>query len=59
MTQHLANEMNLSEVDVYDALVNQPDSFVDGVHPNSQGASVIANEVYNSMDSTYDLNQTS
>jgi len=57
--QHLANTMNLPEIDVYDALGDQPDSFVDGVHPNSQGASVIANEVYNSMDSIYDLNQTS
>jgi lysophospholipase L1-like esterase len=51
--------MNLPEIDVYDALGDQPDSFIDGVHPNSQGASVIANEVYNSMDSINDLNQTS
>jgi acyl-CoA thioesterase-1 len=58
-TQDLANRMNLPLVDVYSAFVNQPDCFIDGVHPDSQGASIIASEVYDSMDSIYGLNQTS
>jgi lysophospholipase L1-like esterase len=58
-TQDLANRLNLPLVDVYSAFDNQSDCFVDGVHPDSQGASIIASEVYYSMDSIYGLNQTS
>ncbi len=58
-TQDLAIKMNLPIIDVYSALQNHPDDFKDdGVHPNSQGAEIIANEVYSTMDSTYDFSQT-
>jgi len=58
-TQDLANRMNLPLIDVYSAFGNQSDCFIDGVHPDSQGASIIASEVYDSLDSIYSLNQTS
>jgi len=57
-TENLADRMNLPVIDVYSAFEHQTDYFVDGVHPNSQGASVIASEVYNTMDSIYDLSRT-
>ena len=34
-------------------LVISSDYFIDGVHPNSQGATLIATEVYDSINSTY------
>ena len=54
-TENMAAKMNLPVIDVYSAFENQTDYFVDGVHPNSQGASVIASEVYNTLDSIYNL----
>jgi lysophospholipase L1-like esterase len=58
-TQDLANRLDLPLIDVNSAFGNQSGCFVDGVHPDSQGASLIASEVYDSMNSIYDLNQTS
>ncbi len=43
--QDLANKMNLPVIDVYKAFGNHTDYFVDGVHPNSKGAALIASEV--------------
>jgi acyl-CoA thioesterase-1 len=57
-TEDLANTMNLPVIDLYSAFGNNSDYFKDGVHPNSQGASIIADQVYNSLDSVYNLNQT-
>ncbi len=57
MTQDLANKMNLPIIDIYSTFGNRSDYFVDGVHPNSQGAVLIATEVYDSIDSTYNLSQ--
>ncbi len=50
-TQDLANKMNLPTIDVYSAFGNRSDYFKDGVHPNSQGAALIATEVYNAINS--------
>jgi lysophospholipase L1-like esterase len=47
----LANKMNLPLIDIYSAFGNHPDYFVDGVHPNSKGAALIANEVYEAISS--------
>jgi acyl-CoA thioesterase-1 len=44
--EELANKMNLPIIDVYKAFGNHSDYFVDGVHPNSEGAALIASEVY-------------
>ncbi len=45
----LANKTNLPVIDVYTAFGNHSDYFVDGVHPNSQGAALIASEVYKAI----------
>jgi lysophospholipase L1-like esterase len=50
-TEDLANQMNLPIIDVYNAFGNHTDYLQDGVHPNSQGAELIANEVYNMIGS--------
>lgn len=48
----VAKETNLPIIDVYSALVGHPDFFVDGVHPKSEGAKVIAYEIYKALIST-------
>jgi lysophospholipase L1-like esterase len=45
----LAEQMNLPTVDMYSALSNHSDYFVDGVHPDSEGASIIASNVYDAI----------
>ncbi len=45
--EQIANEEGLLIIDVYAALENHPEYFWnDGVHPSSEGATVIASEVY-------------
>jgi lysophospholipase L1-like esterase len=41
----VANIFNLPTVDVYSAFGNHSDYFMDGVHPNPEGAALIASEV--------------
>jgi lysophospholipase L1-like esterase len=45
----VADQLNLPTVDVYSALSSYPDYFFDGVHPNPNGASVIASNVYDAI----------
>ena len=48
--EQIANEEELLIIDVYIALENHPEHFWnDGIHPNSEGATVIANEVYEAI----------
>jgi len=47
--EQIANEEGLPIIDVYAALENHPEYFWDGVHPTSEGAAVIANEVYEAI----------
>ena len=47
--EELANKMNLPLIDVYTAFDGHSEYFVDGVHPNSQGAALIASEVYKAI----------
>lgn len=48
--EEIANEKGLQIIDVYSALENHPEYFPDdGVHPNSEGATVIANIVYDAI----------
>jgi len=47
--EQIANEEGLFIIDVYAALENHPEYFWDGVHPGSEGATVIANEVYEAI----------
>ena len=46
---NVANNLNLPTIDVYNAFGNQSDYFMDGVHPNSEGATLIASEVDNAI----------
>jgi lysophospholipase L1-like esterase len=48
--EQIANEEGLPIIDVYSALENHPEHFWDdGVHLNSDGAAVIANQVYEAI----------
>jgi acyl-CoA thioesterase I len=45
----LADQMNLPTVDLYSAFGNHSDYFMDGVHPDSDGATLIASNVYDAI----------
>jgi lysophospholipase L1-like esterase len=47
--EQAANETNLPIIDVYSALASYSNYFPDGVHPNSAGAELIANEIYKAI----------
>ena len=48
--EQIVNEEGLLIIDVYAVLENHPEYFWnDGVHPNSEGAKVIASEVYEAI----------
>jgi acyl-CoA thioesterase I len=44
--RQVANETGLPLIDIYTPMLNHPEYFVDGVHPNDDGARVIAETVY-------------
>jgi lysophospholipase L1-like esterase len=53
----VAQELNLTTVDVNSALVGHPEFFQDGVHPNSDGAMAIAAQIDNAIiidDASYE-----
>jgi len=45
----VAEELSLTLIDVYTPLANRSEYFSDGVHPNNEGAKVIASEVYKAI----------
>jgi lysophospholipase L1-like esterase len=47
---NVANNLNLPSIDVYNAFGNNSQYFMDGVHPNSDGAAIIASEVDNAIE---------
>ena len=47
--EQVANQTNLPIINVYSALANSSDFFPDGVHPDSEGAILIANEIYKTI----------
>ncbi len=49
--EQVATENNLPTIDVYSALVNHPNYFYDGVHPNVAGAKIIANVIFEAITS--------
>ncbi len=49
--RQVANDFGLSIIDVYTPLANHPEYFSDGVHPNIQGAQIIANTIYQAIKS--------
>lgn len=57
--ENVANQQNLPTVDVYDAFGNHSDYTVDGVHPNSDGAALIASQICNALTSDEYVDQSS
>jgi len=51
--EQVAKELHLPTIDIYGALVIRPELFPDGVHPNNEGAQIIANEVYKALIPRY------
>lgn len=49
--QEVANQTGLPIIDVYTQLLSHNDCFPDGVHPNSEGAQMIANIIYAAISS--------
>jgi acyl-CoA thioesterase-1 len=47
--QQVAAEEGLKTIDVYTPLLNHPEYFTDGVHPNSQGVQIITDTIYDAI----------
>ena len=47
----LADQLNLTTVDMYHAFAEHPDYYLDGVHPNEQGSTLIASSMYDVVTS--------
>jgi len=47
--EEVANTLNLEIIDVYSVMQNHPEYLIDGVHPNAEGSTVIATQVYNAI----------
>jgi lysophospholipase L1-like esterase len=47
--EQIADEQGFSVIDVYSAMEGHPEYFFDGVHPNDEGATVIATQVYSAL----------
>lgn len=47
--EQVAKALNLPLINVYTPLLNHPQYFPDGVHPDSQGAQVIANIIFSKI----------
>jgi lysophospholipase L1-like esterase len=49
--EQVAKQLELPTIDVYSSLINYPEYFPDGVHPNNQGGKAIANQIYQTITS--------
>ena len=49
--EQVASTLGLPVINVYTPLINQPQYFPDGVHPDSSGAQIIASIIYNAINS--------
>jgi lysophospholipase L1-like esterase len=52
LTKQVANDTATPIIDVYSAMLSHPEYFVDGVHPNDEGAQVIAQTIYQKLTAT-------
>lgn len=52
--EQVANETSTPLIDVYSPLVNHPEYFSDGVHPNGEGSEIVATTIFKAM--TTELN---
>jgi lysophospholipase L1-like esterase len=50
--QQVASQMNLPLVDAYTPLLNHSEYFPDGVHPDNDGAQIIADAIYSAVNSS-------
>lgn len=50
---NVADQLNIPTVDMYDAMNNSA-YFVDGIHPNDNGSTVIADTLYGAVQQYYD-----
>jgi acyl-CoA thioesterase I len=48
--EQVAQQTNVPVIDVYSALIGSAVFFPDGVHPDTQGSQLIANEIYAAMN---------
>lgn len=49
----VASELSLPTVDMYDTM-SSPDYFADGIHPNDNGSTVLADTMYGAVQEYYD-----
>ena len=49
--QEVASQLGLPTINVYTPLLNYSEYFPDGIHPNAEGASIIANIIYSAITS--------
>ncbi len=47
--ERIARTTNVGLIDLHEALYNRPDVFPDGLHPNAEGAGLIARKVYSAL----------
>jgi len=52
LTKQVANDTATHLIDVYSAMLSHPEYFIDGVHPNDNGAHVIAQTIYQKLTAT-------
>lgn len=45
----VAEKMGIQTIDIFSALTNHPELFPDGLHPNADGAKIIAEKVYDTI----------
>jgi acyl-CoA thioesterase I len=48
--QQVAKQLDLPTIDVYTPLLNHPEYFPDGLHPNGDGAKIIADTIYKAIN---------
>lgn len=53
--KQLAQELNLSLIDTFDAFVNNPKLLFDGVHPNKNGTTVLSTTIFEKIKSDFVL----
>jgi lysophospholipase L1-like esterase len=46
LIKQVANDTSMPLIDLYSPMLNHPEYFIDGVHPNDKGATVIAQTIY-------------
>lgn len=55
----IAEEKNLTVIDLHSATAGMSENFPDGIHPNAAGAAVIANEIYRIITKTLETENLS